>query len=83
MMDMVGASSNAGFAGQPRPRGGAEGSAEADLVRRAAHDSEAFGALYRRHYPAIQRYLRRRLGDSQVVEDAVAETFMTPALLPR
>ena len=50
--------------------------AEGDLVRRAPDDPEAFAALYRRHYPAIQRYLRRRLGDAHLVEDAVAETFL-------
>jgi len=54
---------------------GAE-SEEAELVRRAPGDPGAFADLYRRHSPAIQRYLRRRLGDPHLVEDAVAETFL-------
>lgn len=45
-------------------------------MERARGDGEAFAELYRRHYPAIQRYLRRRLGDPELVEDVVAETFM-------
>lgn len=48
---------------------------EPALVRAAALDPREFGALYRRHYPAIHRYLRRRLGDPHAVEDAVSETF--------
>lgn len=58
------------------PSSAPQGTAEADLVRRAAGDPDAFAELYRRHYPAIQRYLRRRLGDPHIVEDTVAETFM-------
>lgn len=49
---------------------------ERELIQRARVDRDAFETLYRRHYPAIQRYLRRRLGDSHLVEDAVAETFI-------
>jgi len=48
---------------------------EADLVRAAQRDPRAFGPLYRRHAAAIARYLRRRLGDPHVVEDALSETF--------
>ena len=47
-----------------------------DLVRAAQRDPGAFGPLYRRHAPAIERYLRRRLGDPTLVEDVLAETFM-------
>lgn len=49
---------------------------DARLVDRARGDVEAFAALYRRHYPAIQRYVRRRLGGSGFVDDVVAETFL-------
>ena len=35
-----------------------------------------FEGLYRRYYPVIQRYVRRRLGDPHAVEDLVAETFL-------
>lgn len=49
--------------------------AEAELVRAAQRDPQAFGALYRRHAAAIARYLRRRLGDAHVVEDALSDTF--------
>lgn len=49
---------------------------EPAAIARAVREPEAFAVLYRRHYPAIQRYLRRRLGDSHLVEDAVAETFL-------
>ena len=59
-----------------RPAGTSPRGEERELVRRAAGDPEAFAALYRAHYPAIQRYLRRRLGDPHVVEDAAAETFL-------
>ncbi len=46
-------------------------------MRRAASEPSAFATLYRLHAPAIQRYLKRRLGDSHLVEDAVAETFVS------
>jgi len=59
------------------PQAGSECEAEPDLVRRAHRDPVAFAALYQRHYPAIQRYLRRRLGDPDVVEDAVSDTFVS------
>jgi RNA polymerase sigma-70 factor (ECF subfamily) len=50
---------------------------ERELVARAATDREAFAALYRRHYPAIARYVRRRVGDEGLAADLVAETFLT------
>lgn len=37
--------------------------------------SVAFAAVYRRHLPAIVRYLRRRLGDD-AADDAAAEVFV-------
>ncbi len=53
-------------------------------MARAKGDADAFALLYRRHYPAIQRYVRRRLGGSGMVDDVVAETFLTALeYLPR
>jgi RNA polymerase sigma-70 factor (ECF subfamily) len=51
-------------------------SGEDELVRRARDDANAFATLYRRHEPAIARYLRRRVGDREVARDLVAETFL-------
>ncbi len=56
---------------------GSERESEADLVERARRRPEAFAALYRLHYPAIARYIRRRVGDEHIASDLVAETFMT------
>lgn len=39
-------------------------------------DPEAFAALFYRHAPAINRYVRRRLGAAEA-EDVVADTFVT------
>ncbi len=50
---------------------------ERHLVEKARHDPEAFAELYRRHGPAVSRYLRRRIGDPETVQDLVAETFKT------
>lgn len=69
---------------EPEPRTSADGQSESALVRRARSEPEAFALLYRRHSPAIQRYLRRRLGDPHLVEDALAETFVSALeALPR
>jgi RNA polymerase sigma-70 factor (ECF subfamily) len=48
---------------------------ERSLVRRAVRDPDAFAALYRLHYPAIARYVRRRVGDAHAADDLIAETF--------
>jgi RNA polymerase sigma-70 factor (ECF subfamily) len=40
----------------------------------AAGDRERFETLYRRHFPAVARYARRRT-DPATAEDVVAETF--------
>lgn len=50
---------------------------ESALVARARTDPDAFAALYRLHYPAIARYVRRRTGDEHAAADLVAETFLT------
>ncbi len=39
-------------------------------------DPERFGVLVRRHAPALQRYVTRRIG-REPAEDVVAETFLT------
>ena len=57
-------------------RDAAEASQEARLVERARRDVEAFAQLYRLHYPAIARYVRRRVGDEHAAGDLVAETFL-------
>jgi RNA polymerase sigma factor (sigma-70 family) len=45
-------------------------------IRASASDPERFGVLVRRHAPAIQRYVMRRIG-REWAEDVVAETFLT------
>ena len=54
----------------------ASASDERGLIERSATDPAAIGALYRRHYPAIARYIRRRIGCSHDAEDLIAETFV-------
>jgi RNA polymerase sigma-70 factor (ECF subfamily) len=49
---------------------------ERDLVERAKHDREAFGALYERYYPALVNYVFRRTGDVHATEDLVADVFL-------
>ena len=49
---------------------------DGDLVLRARADPDAFAQLYRRHHPAIARYVRRRVGEGEVARDLVAETFL-------
>ena len=44
-------------------------------MRRARSDPDAFASLYRAHSPAIARYVRRRVGDPDLTDDLVAETF--------
>jgi RNA polymerase sigma-70 factor, ECF subfamily len=46
------------------------------LVERAKTDRHAFALLYRRHYPAIARYVFRRVGDAHVAEDLAADVFL-------
>ncbi len=58
------------------PESGA-GHSEAELIVRARTSPDSFAVLYRRHYPAIVRYIRRRVGDEHIASDLVAETFMT------
>jgi RNA polymerase sigma factor (sigma-70 family) len=48
---------------------------DAALIASSLADPEAFAALFRRHAPAIQRYVTRRIGPHDA-DDAVAETFL-------
>lgn len=57
---------------------------ERELVARAtAGDDGAFGELHRRHAPAVERFLARRV-TADLVEDLTAETFVAAwRFLPR
>jgi RNA polymerase sigma-70 factor (ECF subfamily) len=48
---------------------------DAAAIRDSVSDPERFGVLVRRHAPAIQRYVRRRIG-GESADDVVAETFL-------
>jgi RNA polymerase sigma factor (sigma-70 family) len=48
---------------------------DAELVRRARRDPDAFLQLYVRHAPRIHRWLRARAGDEDAALDLTAETF--------
>lgn len=49
---------------------------ERELIERSRVDKSAIGVLYRRHYPAIASYIRRRVGCCEDAEDLIAETFL-------
>jgi RNA polymerase sigma factor (sigma-70 family) len=49
--------------------------ADAVIVRESLADPELFAILVRRHAPALQRYVTRRIG-AGAAEDVVAETFL-------
>ncbi len=48
---------------------------EAELVRRAKEDPEAFGLLYERYVTRLYRYFYYRTGNAQDAEDLTARTF--------
>lgn len=52
---------------------------DAELVRRARRDPDAFGELYRRHAAGLHAFVRRRTPESVALE-LVAETFAQAAL---
>jgi len=52
---------------------------DAQLIRQARHDADAFGELYRRHASAIHAFLRAR-GPESVALELTAETFAQAAL---
>src|SRR5579872_5828576 len=53
--------------------------ADDDIVIRARTDRMAFGLLYDRFYPHVERYCRRRLFDRTIAEDIVSEVFLQVA----
>jgi RNA polymerase sigma-70 factor, ECF subfamily len=48
---------------------------DATVIRQSRHEPEQFAVLFRRHAPAIRRYVIRRLG-RDAADDVVAETFL-------
>jgi RNA polymerase sigma factor (sigma-70 family) len=64
----------AGRAGLRMVAGG-EGASDAELVRRAGEDPDAFRDLYERHAEVILGYFRRRAGDPDTALELTAETF--------
>jgi len=48
---------------------------DCSLIAASLTDPERFAALFRRHAPAIQRYVTRRIGP-HAADDVVAETFL-------
>jgi DNA-directed RNA polymerase specialized sigma24 family protein len=52
---------------------------DAELIKAARSDPEAFGELYRRHATAVNRWFRGRT-DDRVAEDLTAETFAQAVL---
>ena len=46
------------------------------LIERAKHDRHAFAEVYRQHYRPIVGYVFRRVGDSHVADDLVADVFL-------
>ena len=50
---------------------------EARLVERAKVDRDARGELYRKHYPAIHRFVHRRIGHPDDADEVVSEVFLT------
>jgi RNA polymerase sigma factor (sigma-70 family) len=55
--------------------GSADDACDASVIRRSRREPEYFAILFRRHAPAIQRYVTRRIGTSHA-DDVVAETFL-------
>ena len=49
---------------------------ERSIIERAKRDSEAFGVLFERHYPAIFAYVHRRVGDWDAANDLASEVFL-------
>jgi RNA polymerase sigma factor (sigma-70 family) len=48
---------------------------DAELLRAALRDPEAFGPVYRRHVAGLTRFALSRTGRADVAADIVAETF--------
>jgi RNA polymerase sigma factor (sigma-70 family) len=52
-----------------------ESPSDAELLRRAGRDADAFGVFYDRHVTAVLAYFARRTGCAQTAQDLTAETF--------
>src|SRR5260370_18416506 len=48
---------------------------DATIIGLSVSDPEKFAVVFRRHAPAIQRYVARRIGH-EAADDVVAETFL-------
>lgn len=48
---------------------------DVELIREALDDSSSFGLIFDRHFPAIFRFVSRRLG-SDLAEDLASDTFV-------
>ncbi|WP_017596853.1 RNA polymerase sigma factor [Nocardiopsis lucentensis] len=57
----------------------ADQASDAAVIRRSLTDSAHFSAIFRRHAPALHRYVARRLGQADA-DDIVSETFRTAFL---
>jgi RNA polymerase sigma factor (sigma-70 family) len=53
---------------------------DAELLRRARAEPEAFGVFYRRHVDWVLAYLARRVDDREAVADLAAESFAAALL---
>jgi RNA polymerase sigma factor (sigma-70 family) len=56
-------------------RGPIVGSTDAELLRRARTEVDAFGVFFDRHAPRVHRYFARAVGNQAVATDLTAETF--------
>lgn len=45
------------------------------LAKTAAQDEEAYRDLFQRYYPRVFAFVKRRLGNPELAEEAVADTF--------
>jgi hypothetical protein len=65
----------------PRNQDAADWDAERNLVERAKRDPVALSELYRQHYPAIHRFIHRRVLDPHVreVQPPLADAFRLPS----
>jgi RNA polymerase sigma factor (sigma-70 family) len=55
-------------------RGSLDGSTEAAIIAASLDEPALFDLVFRRHFPSIHRYLRRRVG-LQLADELAAETF--------
>jgi RNA polymerase sigma factor (sigma-70 family) len=51
------------------------GCPDGELITRSCSDPQSFSGIFDRHYAALYRYLRKRIG-SEVAADLAAETFV-------